>query len=114
MLCELPRVRSQRLFKLVQGHTRTDRDVFALLDDLERRAELFVAAGDPNHGYWADLPAAKPYIRELSLFRVRQMMPLLFTAWESFLSGRLRPGAEDGQRGVIPLYRGQQSESERS
>ena len=84
MLCELPRVRSQRLFKLVQGHTRTDRDVFALLDDLERRAELFVAAGDPNHGYWVDLPAAKPYIRELSLFRVRQMMPLLFTAWESF------------------------------
>jgi len=84
MLCELPKVRSQRVFKLVRGQTRTAGDVFALLGELERRAELFVAVGDPNHGYWADLPGAKRYIRELNLFRVRQMMPLLFTAWESF------------------------------
>ena len=84
MLCEFPKVRSHRLFKLVRSRTRTDHDVFALLNELERRAELFVAVGDPNHGYWADLPGAKRYIRELNLFRVRQMMPLLFTAWESF------------------------------
>jgi hypothetical protein len=84
MLCELPKVRSQRLFKLVRGRVKTGDDVFGLLDELERRAELFVAVGDPNHGYWVDLPAAKPYIRELTLFRVRQMMPLLFAAWESF------------------------------
>ena len=84
MLCEFPKVRSQRLFKLVRSRTRTDHDVFALLNELERRAELFVAVGDPNHGYWADLPGAKRYIRELNLFRVRQMMPLLVTAWESF------------------------------
>ena len=81
MLCEFPKVRSHRLFKLVRSRTRTDHDVFALLNELERRAELFVAVGDPNHGYWADLPGAKRYIRELNLFRVRQMMPLLFTAW---------------------------------
>ena len=84
MLCELPKVRSQRLFKLVRGRVKTADGVFALLDELERRAELFVAVGDPSHGYWVDLPDAKPYIRELTLFRVRQMMPLLFTAWESF------------------------------
>ena len=62
-------MRSQRLFKLVRARTRTDRDVLALLDELERRAELFVAVGDPNHAYWADLPSAKPYVRELNLFR---------------------------------------------
>lgn len=84
MLCELPKVRSQRVFKLVRGQTRTAADVFALLGELERRAELFVAVGDPTHGYWADLSGAKRYIREINLFRVRQMMPLLFTAWESF------------------------------
>ena len=84
MLCELPKVRSQRLFKLVRGRVKTADDVFALLDELESRAELFVAVGDPSHGYWVDRPEAKPYIRELSLFRVRQMMPLLFTAWECF------------------------------
>ena len=84
VLCELPKVRSQRLFKLIRDRTRNDRDVFALLDALEGRAELFVAAADPNHGYWTELPDAKQYVRELNLYRVRQMMPLLFTAWESF------------------------------
>ena len=84
LLCELPKVRSQRLFKLVRDRTRTAADVFNLIDDLERRAELFAAVSDPNHGYWTDLPGAKEYVRDLNLFRVRQAMPLLFAAWESF------------------------------
>ena len=83
MLCELPKVRSQRLFKLVRDRTRTTQDVFALLDELEKRAELFAAVSDPNHGYWIELSQAKEFIRELKLFRVRQAMPLLFAAWES-------------------------------
>ena len=83
LLCELPRVRSQRLFKLVRDRTRTAADVFKLLDDLEGRADLFAAVSDPHHGYWTDLPGAKEYIRDLNLFRVRQAMPLLFAAWES-------------------------------
>ena len=86
LLCELPRVRSQHLFKLVRDRTRMAADVFKLLDDLEGRAELFAAVSDPHHGYWTDLPGAKEYIRDLNLFRVRQAMPLLFAAWES-LSG---------------------------
>ena len=84
LLCELPKVRSQRLFKLVRDRTRTAADVFSLIDDLERRAELFAAVSDPRHGYWTDLPGAKEYVRDLDLFRVRQAMPLLFAAWESF------------------------------
>ena len=83
LLCELPRVRSQRLFKLVRDRTRTAADVFRLLGDLEGRADLFAAVSDPHHGYWTDLPGAKEYIRDLNLFRVRQAMPLLFAAWES-------------------------------
>ena len=83
MLCELPRVRSGRLFKLVRDRTKTTQDVFALLDDLERRAELFSAVSDPNHGYWTERPEARAFIRELNLFRVHQAMPLLFASWES-------------------------------
>ncbi len=78
------RVRSQRLFKLVRDSTKSQEDVFALLDELESRAELFAAVSDPNHGYWMELSDAKPYIRELCLFRVRQMLPLVFAAWEGF------------------------------
>ena len=84
MLCERPKVRSQRLFKLVRDRTRTAEDVFGLLNALEHRAELYAAILDPNHGYWVDLPAAKKHVVELKLFRVRQPMPLLFAAWEGF------------------------------
>lgn len=84
LLCEQPKVRSQRLFKLVRDQTKTSADVFALMEQLERRAELFAAVSDPSHGYWIELSAARLYIRELNLFRVQQMMPLLFAVWERF------------------------------
>lgn len=84
LLCEQPKVRSQRLFKLVRDRTKSAEDVFALLNQLESRAELFAAVLDSSHGYWIEFPDAKPYIREINLFRVQQMMPLLFTVWERF------------------------------
>lgn len=81
---EHARVRSGRLFKLVRDSVKTPADVFALMEALERRAELFAALSDPNHAYWIELPMYRPYVRELNLFRVRQMTPLLFAAWERF------------------------------
>ncbi len=84
MLCEHSKIRSQLLFKLVRERTQTAQEVFSLLDELENRGELFAAVLDPNHGYWLDLPEAKPYVGELHLFGIRQPMPLLFTAWETF------------------------------
>ena len=83
LLCQHPKVRSERLFKLVRDRTKTTQDVFDLLGNLEGRAELFAAVLDPNHSYWIELDEARPYIHELNLFRVRQAMPLLFAAWEN-------------------------------
>ena len=54
------------------------------MEALESRAELFSALSDVTHGYWIENPACRPYIRELTLFRVRQMTPLFFAAWERF------------------------------
>ncbi|MCX7860172.1 MAG: DUF262 domain-containing HNH endonuclease family protein [Chloroflexus sp.] len=85
LLCELPQVRSQRLFKLVREQVQEPVAVFTLLAALEARAELFTALSDPAHGFWIDLSEARPYIRELNLFRVRQMTPVLFAAWEAFI-----------------------------
>lgn len=84
LLCRLPKIRRQRLFKLVRDDTQTAQDVFNLLDALESRGELFSAVSDQNHGYWMELPSAKPHIAELNLFGVRQPMPLLFATWEVF------------------------------
>ena len=49
--CELRRVRSQRLFKLVRERVHSGEDVFTLMDALERRAEVFAALFDPQHAY---------------------------------------------------------------
>jgi len=84
LLCEQPKVRTERLFKLVRDRIRTAQEVFGLMEELEFRAELFSALSDVTHGYWIENPACRPYIRELTLFRVRQMTPLFFAAWERF------------------------------
>jgi hypothetical protein len=84
LLCEYPKIRTQRLFKLIRERVRTPGEVFELIAALEGRAELFAALSDPNHEYWLDQPTCKQYIRDLKLFRVRQLTPLLFAAWERF------------------------------
>ncbi|WP_374379844.1 DUF262 domain-containing protein [Thermomonas sp.] len=82
LLCEEPKIRQQRLFKLVRDRIVSPADVFSLLERLEARSELFAAMGDADHEYWKELPEALPHVRELLLFRVRQPMPALFAAWE--------------------------------
>ena len=84
MLCRERGVRERQLFKVVRAQVRERADVFALLDTLSRRAELFAAALDPNHEYWTELREARPHVLELNLFRAQQPMPLLFEAWERF------------------------------
>jgi Protein of unknown function DUF262/Protein of unknown function (DUF1524) len=80
--CELPRVRSQRLFKLVRETVRDGVGVFSLLEALERRAEVFAALFDPQHAYWIERRDSAGPVRDLNVLRVRQMTPLVFAAWE--------------------------------
>ena len=84
LLCNHEHVSRQRLFKIVRNQTLSNGDVFALMTELDQKADLFAAMFDPNHDHWNELPDAKPYIRELSLFQVDQMMPLIFATWEVF------------------------------
>ena len=84
LLCEQPKVRKERLFKLVRDRIGNLDQVFDLLDSLEKRAELYAALADANHEYWQDRPTARRCIRNLILFRARQVTPVLFAAWEKF------------------------------
>ena len=84
LLCEHPKIRKQRLFKMVRDSVVTPQQAFDLLTRLEARAELFAALTDANHEYWVDLPAAKMFVRDLNLFRSRQMTPVFFAAWKRF------------------------------
>lgn len=87
---DIAQVRSRRLFKVVRDRTRNSQQVFDLMTALEGRAELFSALADQNHAYWIGRPETQRHIRELVLFRVRQMTPLLFTAYEHFDSTRFQ------------------------
>lgn len=82
LLCELPRIRKQRLFKEIRDLVQSPGEVFDLMRILESRAELFAALNDSEHEYWTESPETKRHVRELQLFKVRQMTPLLFAAWE--------------------------------
>jgi len=84
LLCEQSRIRSQRLFKIIRDRVKTPPEVFALVDALENRSELHTALGDQNHEYWIENPECRTYVRELGLYKARQMTPLLFAAWERF------------------------------
>jgi len=84
LLCEVPRVRGERLFKLVSDRVKTPEAVFELMAALEGRAELYSALDDAAHPHWLERPACRPHVRELQLFRIRQVTPLLFATWERF------------------------------
>ncbi len=82
LLCEIPKVRSARLFKLVRDRVKSAQDVFALMDVLRARSEIYAAINDVNHEYWNEYTECRRPVRELNLFRAKQMTPLVMAAWE--------------------------------
>jgi uncharacterized protein with ParB-like and HNH nuclease domain len=78
------RVRRERLFKLVRESVKNAQQAFALLDQLENYSSLFVALSNPNDEFWRDTPENRLHIYELSLFRVKQVYPTLFAAYQMF------------------------------
>lgn len=81
-LTKRKQIRTGRLFKIVRDEVRSPDEVLNLTSVLEKRSELFDALSDASHSLWSELLSAKQYIKELNLFRVRQMTPLLFAAHE--------------------------------
>jgi len=84
LLCKVPKIRHQRLFKIVREQVPAASGVFDLMARLERRGEIFSATDDPSHSYWLEMPDAQPLIEELKLFQVRQQMPAIFAAHEAW------------------------------
>lgn len=78
------RVRRERLFKLVRESVKNAQQAFDLLDKLENFSSLFVALGNPNDEFWRDTPQNQQYISALNLFRVKQVYPTLFAAYQKF------------------------------
>ncbi|MFQ3680382.1 MAG: DUF262 domain-containing protein, partial [Pseudanabaenaceae cyanobacterium] len=80
-----PKIRKERLFKVIRDSVQGGQQAFELLDGLEDLGSLFVALGNPNDGFWQDYPPeSRAYIRELKLFGVKQAYPTLFAAYQRF------------------------------
>ncbi len=85
LLTEQPEVRHpRRLFRTVRENFYALPEVIGLIERLDERSELFAALSDPGHELWTERPEARPFLRELVLFRVPQTAPLLLAAWERF------------------------------
>ncbi len=77
-------VRGERLFKLFKDNIGTAEQVTAFLEDIESYAELYLALGSPSHEFWRENQEQKKWIRELVLFEVKQLYPVLFAAHRRF------------------------------
>ena len=74
-------VRNERLFKEVRTKVKTKDEVFNLLDELSKNAELYIAFDDADHELWFNKIKIQTLIKELNLFNVKQQKSLLLAAY---------------------------------
>lgn len=76
--------RQDRLFKTIRDAISQPQEVFDLLDNLEKTADLYAALNDSNDEFWEGSKETRNRIRELNLFNVTQCYPLLISAYFKF------------------------------
>jgi hypothetical protein len=73
-----PLTRHSDLFKTIRASIKSKADVFALLRDMDRDADIYAALGDANDPMWN--PDQQRHISELIMFNIRQPHALLLAA----------------------------------
>ena len=84
LLMRTSKVRTPRLFKIVKTTTKSAEEAVSLLDQLLPFAETFSAIIDPLHERWAADKHLRGHVRDLSLFKTRQLIPAIFAADKLF------------------------------
>ena len=77
-------VARDNLFKIIKPTAKTGEEVFELLDELEKHADVYVALGNGNDSHWINNKKAKKYIDLFNLLNIRQVKPLLLAAYMNF------------------------------
>ncbi len=78
-----PIVRKERLFKVLKNEYSTSESALSLLKELEDNAHIYSALSQPSHEYWQDSKETRKLIRVLSLFKVKQMYPMLLSGYKN-------------------------------
>ncbi len=74
-------VRADRLFKEIKNQIKKQEQVFPLLNELERYADVYVALADAESDLWKGKPIIKGIIEEICLFNSQQHKSLLMGAY---------------------------------
>ena len=75
-------VRHSELFKRIRESVSSKGEVFALTRDLESNAHIFAALPSSEDSLWNN--EQRRYIKTLRMFNVRQLYPLLLSAYNKF------------------------------
>lgn len=75
-------VRHAELFKRVRAQITGKKDVFGLIRDVERNANVYAALPHPGDHLWSNDQSV--YINFLRMFNVRQLYPLLLAGYQKF------------------------------
>jgi len=79
-------VRKDNLFKVLRHTVKNAEQSFALLDELERAADIYAALENPHDEFWGGNREIRKGVQELQLFNVTQCYPLLLIIFENLRS----------------------------
>ena len=74
-------IRKNQLYRTIRNEIKTPERAFALLRDLQKNADIYMALKDPHDEMWQTLPDIRENLRLLKLFNVTQPMSLLLAAY---------------------------------
>ena len=76
-------IRQEYLFRAVKDSISTSPQVIELLDSLEQNAQLYNALGNYADGFWQGHREVKKRVKELTLFKEKQVYPLLIASYNN-------------------------------
>lgn len=76
-------VRKNELYRTIRDDIKTSEQAFALLNDLEKKANLYVALQEPADEFWKNRRNIQEQLGLLELFNVRQPFSLLLSAYSA-------------------------------
>jgi len=74
-------IRKNQLYRTIRNEIKTPGQAFALLRDLQKNADIYMALKDPHDEMWQASPDIRENLRLLKLFNVTQPMSLLLAAY---------------------------------
>jgi uncharacterized protein with ParB-like and HNH nuclease domain len=76
-------IRKNQLYKTIRNEIKTPEEAFALLRDMRKKADIYMALRSPNDEMWRTLPDVSSNLELLKQFNVIQPLPLLMSAYSN-------------------------------